>query len=163
MPKSISLTSLSIILGCLFVFVGLSKTTPTVNSLMYENWREEFGRYNKVFPLYRTTGWRPLAKNYRLIVGLIEAICGFMLLLIPIERLKFYATIILIHIMIGALYTHYSLMDSFEMKMPSLFLAFLLISRLIISYLEDRKERVANELKRMRKLIEDYKSMEKTE
>jgi uncharacterized membrane protein YphA (DoxX/SURF4 family) len=163
MPKSISLTSLSIILGCLFIFVGLSKTTPNVNSIMYENWREEFGRYNKVFPLYRTTGWRPLAKNYRLIVGLMEVICGFMLLLIPFERIKFYATIILLNIMIGALYTHYYLMDSFEMKMPSLFLAFLLISRLIISYLEDRRERVANELKRMRKLIDDYDSMEKSE
>ena len=158
MFKSLSLTLISVILGCFFIFVGLSKATPIVNSYMYENWKEEFGRYNKVFPLYSTTRWRPLAKNYRFTVGLLETICGLILLLIPNEKLKYYATMVLMFIMAGALYTHYYLKDNLEMKMPSILFGFLLICRLIISYLADKRERVENEYERMRKLIQEDES-----
>ena len=45
--------------------------------------KQEFGRYNKVFPLYSITGWRPYAKNFRLAVGWTEIACGAILVLIP--------------------------------------------------------------------------------
>ena len=51
--------------------------------------RNEFGRYNRVFPLARFTKWRPFARNWRLTVGITEVICGLILVLIPGKLLKF--------------------------------------------------------------------------
>ena len=45
--------------------------------------QQEFGRYNKVFPFYKYTGWRPYAKNFRFAAGLAEVICGAILVVIP--------------------------------------------------------------------------------
>jgi hypothetical protein len=42
--------------------------------------KQEFGRFNKVFPFFKYTKWRPFSKNYRLFVGGIEILCGSILL-----------------------------------------------------------------------------------
>ena len=110
MIRSLPLTVLSLMLGFFFVFVGLIKVTPRVNEqihadmvsatattikisilmfigLMYHYIylikKQEFGRYNKVFPLYKFTGWRPLAKNFRTAVGTVEILSGASFILIP--------------------------------------------------------------------------------
>lgn len=83
MIRSLPLTALSLLLGFFFIFIGIIKVTPNVNTDIYNDMKREFGRFNKVFPLYQLTGWRPWAKNYRMAFGLTEVICGAVLVLIP--------------------------------------------------------------------------------
>lgn len=81
----ISRTSL-FIFSILVISLKLSTTklqTLHCYILIKKKKQQEFGRFNKVFPLYKFTGWRPYAKNYRYAVGLIECICGAILILIP--------------------------------------------------------------------------------
>jgi len=105
--------------------------TPKFFPDIHEDMRREFGRVNKVFPLYEYTSWRPYAKNYRLAVGITEVVCGAILVLIP-GRLKQLANIVLLTIMLGAVYTHYTLHDKFERMAPGLVFSLLLLTRLII-------------------------------
>jgi hypothetical protein len=83
MIRSLPLTALSLLLGFFFIFIGIIKITPKVNEDIYSDFRQEFGRYNKVFPFYGLTGLRPLAKNYRMFIGSTEVICGAIMVLIP--------------------------------------------------------------------------------
>lgn len=145
---SIALTVLTLTLGAFFVFVGQFKVTPKFFPEIHEDMvtrneshaheltcsffqRREFGRVNKVFPLFEQTGWRPLAKNYRMAVGIAECVCGAILVLIP-GRLKQLANVVLLIIMLGAVYTHYILHDKFERIAPGLVFSLLLLTRLII-------------------------------
>jgi hypothetical protein len=100
---------LSILIGCFFFFMGLVKLFPEINLELYTelvsmhvsssllamfpivqsysnpiiNKRKEFGRYNKVFPFYQYTRWRPFAKDYRVAVAITESLCGFILIIVP--------------------------------------------------------------------------------
>lgn len=83
MIRSLPLTALSLLLGFFFVFIGIIKITPKVNEDIYRDMRQEYGRYNKVFPFYSLTGLRPLAKNYRMFIGSLEVISGTIMIIIP--------------------------------------------------------------------------------
>ena len=106
---------------------------------------------NRVFPFYGLTGWRPFAKNYRLAVGIVEIVCGAILILIP-GRLKQLANVVLLVIMLGAVYTHYTLGDKFERMAPGLVFSLLLITRLIIH--RQVKQREKNEAPKPKKEVE---------
>jgi len=114
-----------------FILIGQFKVTPKFFPEVHEDMKREFGRVNSVFPFYKTTGWRPFAKNYRMTVGIAEIVCGATLVLIPGPP-KQLANIILLIIMLGAVYTHYALHDKFERMAPGLVFSLLLITRLII-------------------------------
>ncbi|CAF0847991.1 unnamed protein product [Brachionus calyciflorus] len=152
MIRSLPLTALSLLLGFFFIFVGLIKITPKVNADIYKDMQQEFGRYNKVFPFYKYTGWRPYAKNFRFAAGLAEVICGAILVVIP-GPLKELASLILLGILIGGFYTHYALNDSFERMAPSLIFSLLIVCRFIILYQVSKKERREEEL--IRKLLQE--------
>jgi len=137
---SIALTVLSLTLGLFFILVGQFKVTPKFFPEVHEDMRREFGRVNKVFPLYQVTGWRPLAKNYRLFVGMAEIGCGSFLAIVP-GRSKQIANIILLILMLGAVYTHYILNDKFERMAPGLVFSLLLLTRLIIHRQVERGEK----------------------
>lgn len=99
--SSLALSVLSLTLGLFFILIGQFKVTPKFFPEIYEdmvrililiivflkfilfNQKYEFGRINKVFPFYHMIGWRPYAKNYRMTIGIIEIICGAILVLIP--------------------------------------------------------------------------------
>ena len=83
MIRSLPLTALSLLLGFFFIFIGIIKVTPYVNADIFRDMKQEFGRFNKVFPFYSLTGWRPFAKNYRLFVGWTEVISGAVMVVIP--------------------------------------------------------------------------------
>lgn len=164
MIRSLPLTALSLLLGFFFIFVGIIKVTPKVNPDIFKDmvtkpnltlnhkipilasnpWhllkQQEFGRYNKVFPFYKQTGWRPLAKNFRLTIGILEIVCGAILVIIP-GPLKEISSAILLLTMVGGFYTHYALKDSFERMAPSLIFSLLIICRLIILYQVHKKEK----------------------
>jgi hypothetical protein len=116
--------------------------------------KQEFGRFNKVFPFYKITGWRPLAKNFRLTIGLMEVVCGAILVLIP-GPAKELASFVLLVLMAGGFYTHFSLNDSFERMAPSLIFGMLIICRLIILNQVNKKERKEEEM--IRKFLEEAK------
>lgn len=132
MFRSLIVTVLTLTLGIFFILVGQFKVTPQFFPDIHADMKHEFGRFNKVFPLYQSTGWRPYAKTYRLAVGLTELICGTILILIP-GRLKTLANFVLLCVMVGAVYTHYALNDKFDRMTPGLIFALLLLTRLIVS------------------------------
>ena len=78
---SLGLHLLTIVLGVIFVFLGHIKLTPQFFPEYYYQMRSEFGKLNQEFPFYRLTGWRPLSRNYRLAMGVIETSSGSLLLL----------------------------------------------------------------------------------
>ncbi|CAF0989513.1 unnamed protein product [Rotaria magnacalcarata] len=144
---SLALTVLTLTLGMFFIFVGQFKVTPQFFPDVHEDMRREFGRVNKVFPLYEMTGWRPFAKNYRMTVGITEIVCGAILVLIP-GRLKQLANLILLVVMTGAVYTHYVLHDKFDRMAPGLVFGLLLLTRLIIyRQVAQREQRSSGEKK----------------
>ena len=78
---SLVLRLLTILLGVLFIFLGHIKLSPQFFPEYHSYIKNEFGKFNKEFPLHRQTGWRPYAKNYRLTLGITETVCGILLLL----------------------------------------------------------------------------------
>jgi len=72
---------LTVLLGVLFLFLGHLKVTPQFFPEYHTQIKNEFGKFNKEFPLHRQTGWRPYAKNYRIALGITEVVCGLLLLL----------------------------------------------------------------------------------
>jgi uncharacterized membrane protein YphA (DoxX/SURF4 family) len=78
---SLVLHLLTVLLGVLFIFFGHLKLTPQFFPEYHTHIKNEFGKFNKEFPLHRQTGWRPYAKNYRLALGITEVACGSLLLL----------------------------------------------------------------------------------
>jgi len=69
------------LLGVFFIFLGHLHLTPQFFPEYHNHLKNEFGKFNKEFPLHRQTGWRPFAKNYRLGVGIAEILCGGLLIL----------------------------------------------------------------------------------
>jgi len=160
---SIALTVLTLTLGMFFIFVGQFKLTPKFFPEIHEDMKREFGRVNKVFPLYQTTGWRPFARNYRLAVGITEVVCGAILVLIP-GRLKQLANVVLLTIMLGAVYTHYILHDKFDRMAPGLVFSLLLLTRLIIHrQVTQRETGLSAEKKAPKSESEEEKEKEKDE
>ncbi|CAF1600814.1 unnamed protein product, partial [Didymodactylos carnosus] len=141
---SLALTVLSLTLGLFFILVGQFKVTPKFFPEVHEDMRREFGRVNKVFPLYKQTGWRPFAKNYRLFIGFTEIVCGAILALVPGSP-KQLANVILLFVMLGAVYTHYILKDKFERMAPGLVFSLLLLTRLIIHRQVQQREKRTNQ------------------
>ncbi|CAF3322297.1 unnamed protein product [Rotaria socialis] len=160
---SLALTVLTLTLGMFFIFVGQFKITPQFFPDVHEDMRREFGRVNKVFPLYEMTGWRPFAKNYRMAVGITEVVCGAILVLIP-GRLKQLANLILLVIMMGAVYTHYVLHDKFDRMAPGLVFGLLLLTRLIIyRQVAQREQRSSVEKKAPKSYTEEEEEEEEEE
>jgi len=159
---SIALTVLTLTLGMFFIFVGQFKITPQFFPKEHEDMKREFGRVNKVFPLYQITGWRPFAKNYRLTVGITEVVCGAILILIP-GRLKQLANIVLLLLMLGAVYTHYVLHDKFERMAPGLVFSLLLLTRLIIDRQVTQREKGLSPAKKAPKPAREEKEEEEEE
>jgi len=133
MSNSIALTVLSLTLGLFFIMLGQFKVTPKFFPDVHEDMRREFGRLNKVFPFYQVTGWRPFAKNYRFAFGLLEIICGTVLVIIHRGIPSQIANVVLLTLMLTTVYTHYALHDKFERMAPSLVFSLLLLTRLIIN------------------------------
>ncbi|CAF3086417.1 unnamed protein product [Rotaria socialis] len=121
---------LTIVLGLLFIFLGHIKLSPQLFPEHHERIRNEFGKFNKEFPLHRQTGWRPYAKNYRMAVGIAEVLCGSLLLLSLAQSL---ANIILLIIMTNAIITFQKLNYSIEYTGVSIFISLLLVLRLILA------------------------------
>jgi uncharacterized membrane protein YphA (DoxX/SURF4 family) len=78
---SLLLHLLSVGLGVLFIFLGQLKLTSQFFPGYHTRMINEFGKFNKEFPLHQQTGWRPYAKNYRIALGITEVVCGLLLLL----------------------------------------------------------------------------------
>jgi hypothetical protein len=187
MMRSLPLAALSLTLGFFFVFIGLLKITPKVNPEMHRylvrsadgliekrmfffkvfkkffKQQTEFGRYNKdAFPLYKITGWKPYAKNYRLTVGILEVLCGAILVLIP-GRLKDIANFLLIVMMGFSVWTHYTIKDPFEKMAPALVFGSLLVCRLIIAFQVEKRDQLETENRILRDLYEESKANEDRE
>lgn len=78
---SLALHLLTILLGVIFIVLGNIKITPQFFPEYHNQAKNEFGKWNKEFPFYHLTGWRPYAKNYRMAIGVIEMSAGTLLLL----------------------------------------------------------------------------------
>lgn len=78
---SLGLHLLTVCLGVVLIFLGHVKLTDHFFPVYHSQARTEFGKLNTVFPLYKQTGWRPYAKNYRVAIGIIETSCGSLMLL----------------------------------------------------------------------------------
>ncbi|CAF1258248.1 unnamed protein product [Rotaria magnacalcarata] len=127
---SLGLHLLTIVLGLLFIVFGHIKLSPQFFPEHHEHIRNEFGKFNKEFPLHRQTGWRPYAKTYRMAVGIAEVVCGSLLLLSFAQSL---ANIILLMIMTNAIITFQKLNYSIEYTGVSIFISLLLVLRLILA------------------------------
>ncbi len=78
---SLVLHLLTVSLGVLFILVGLLHLTPQFFPDIHTQIKNEYGKFNKEFPLHRQTGWRPYAKNYRIGLGVTAVASGVLLLL----------------------------------------------------------------------------------
>jgi hypothetical protein len=154
MLRSLPLTVLSFLIGFFFIFIGSIKLTPALNAEIYRDMQQEFGRFNKVFPLYQYTGWRPFARNYRQFVGVAEVIGGSLMVMVP-GQVKELSNIVLLGVLGGAFYTHVALGDAMERMAPCLVFMLLTLCRLVILYQVNRKEK--QEMEMMIRLIEEMK------
>ncbi|CAF1021836.1 unnamed protein product [Adineta steineri] len=126
---SLSLHLLTILLGAFFIFLGHLHLTPQFFPEYHNQIKNEFGKFNKEFPLHRQTNWRPYAKNYRVATGITEVVCGALLLLGFSQTL---ATIVLLMIMTNATITFQKLNYSIEYIGAAIFISFLLVVRLVL-------------------------------
>ncbi|KAK6641816.1 hypothetical protein RUM44_013533 [Polyplax serrata] len=102
--------------------------------------RKEYVKYAKVFPLAEFLDVKIPPKWYRRFVGSIEIICGLALALIPSNKVKHGANVILLFLMLMAVYSHYMVNDKFERIAPALVFFFMLTGRLVIDYQLKRKQ-----------------------
>jgi uncharacterized membrane protein YphA (DoxX/SURF4 family) len=140
MASSIVLTSLSVFLGLYFVFVGLLKVTPLINSEMNRETRRLFVRFAKVVPFASLLGIKVSPMHYRLFVGSLEILSGIILTVIP-GRLKQVANVILILLTTLAIHSHYMIDDKFERIAPSIVFFFMLSCRLVVQWQLSRMDK----------------------
>ena len=153
---------LTVIIALSFIFLGHIKFTPLIFPEYHEYIRTEFGRYNKEFPFYRQTDWRPYAKNYRLTIGIIEMICGLFLLigknfclfivnsiiliiLTYSECLGFFEPLVIVilsMIVLNAIITFHKINYPIEYIGGSIFVLILLLSRLVLGLRSQHKKSI---------------------
>lgn len=138
MASSIVLTTLSVFLGLYFVFVGILKVTPVVNKEMHRETRRLFVQFAKVVPFASLLDLKVSARDYRIVVGSVEIVTGFILGVVP-GRLKQVANVILILLTLLAIHGHYFSNDKFERIAPSLVFFFMLSCRLVVQWQLNRK------------------------
>ncbi|XP_017481253.1 PREDICTED: transmembrane protein 35-like, partial [Rhagoletis zephyria] len=102
---AIVLSSLSIFLGMFFFFIGYIKLSPSLNRDIHREIRRSFVRYAKVVPLFKQMGWKVSPGIYRKVIGFTEIIAGLLLAFMP-DVYKFYVSLFLMCITLGAVYTH---------------------------------------------------------
>lgn len=93
---------------------SLHSVSQQVNRDMHREIRKNFIQYAKVFPLAKQLGFKVPPKVLRLTVGWTEVIAGSILVMIPVQRIKNVANIVLLIVTTGAFYTHLMLHDKFE-------------------------------------------------
>ena len=128
---SIVLTTLSVFLGLIFIFVSSLKLTSSINRDMHREIRRNFVQYSKVFPLSASLGFKVSPKIYRLTVGWTELTLGLFMVLIP-GVIKQIANIALLLLTLLALYTHLMINDKFERIAPSIVFTLMLTCRLVV-------------------------------
>ena len=79
--SKIVLKSLSILLGSFFIFLGVLKITPRISKDLHKDLRTEYAKYAKVFPLAKLLDFKLPSKWYRRVVGGLEIIAGFLMVL----------------------------------------------------------------------------------
>ncbi|VVC29068.1 DoxX family [Cinara cedri] len=137
---SIVLRSLSILLGVYFLFVGTLKISPVVSKELHKDFRKDYVKYAKVFPLSNTVDFKVPAKWYRRAVGGTEILSGVCLAFVPFRNVKQGANITLLMSHLLAIFTHYAAKDKFERMAPTLVFLFMLAGRVVIDYQLRRKE-----------------------
>jgi len=131
---SIVLKSLSILLGCFFIFMGFMKISPYISKELHRDLRKHYVKYAKVFPMASLLEFRVPSKWYRRAIGGIEVICGGLLAGFPSHKVKNVANVTLLMLMFLALYSQYVVSDPFERIGPTMVFSFMLIGRLVIFY-----------------------------
>ena len=121
------LITLSLFLGMFFIFIGLIKLTPALNTDIHREIRRSFARYVKVVPVFSSFGWKISPKLYRQTIGCIEIIAGSILAFFN-NRKGFYANLLLLTITLGAMYTHWKVGDEVDSKFVICFFLFILVS-----------------------------------
>ena len=79
--SKIVLKSLSILLGSFFIFLGVLKITPRISKDLHKDLRTEYAKYAKVFPLAKLLDFKLPSKWYRRVVGGLEIVSGFLMVL----------------------------------------------------------------------------------
>ncbi|XP_065224552.1 novel acetylcholine receptor chaperone-like [Planococcus citri] len=141
---SIVLKTLSVLLGLFFILVGILKITCFLSKELHKDMRKEYVKYAKVFPFNELIGYKIPAKWYRKIIGTMEIICGFALMVIPKANIKKAANVTLIAMMALNIYSHYMVEDRFERIAPALVFFFMLIGRLVIEWQINRQQQLLN-------------------
>lgn len=134
------LVTLSLFLGLNFAIFGTLKVTPHVHREFHRDQRRDFVAFAKVFPLSSQLSIRIPPKEYRLVVGYTELVCGVILALIPRDRLKCTANIILLLLKFLLIHAHYAVSDKYERVAPSLVFALMLMCRLVVQYQVYRRQ-----------------------
>ncbi|CAF1056508.1 unnamed protein product [Didymodactylos carnosus] len=149
---SLGLHLLTIVLGAFFIFLGHLNVTPQFFPEYHKHIKNEFGKYNKEFPFYRQTNFRPYAKNYRLSVGITEIICGALLILGG-GFLKTLSNIILLAISSLAVMTFQKLNYPMEYTGATLLISFLLVTRILLALKSKTVEVVKSAKKNVEKKV----------
>lgn len=137
---AIVLSSLSIFLGMFFFFIGYIKLSPSLNRDIHREIRRSFVRYAKVVPLFKQMGWKVSPGIYRKVIGFTEIIAGLLLAFMP-DVYKFYVSLFLMCITLGAVYTHIMVDDDIGKMYPAIAFTIMLICRLILYCLLRRHQR----------------------
>jgi len=126
--------SLNILLGIFFTFLGILKITPNISKDLHKDLRSEYAKFARVFPGAKLAGVKLPSKWYRRSVGVIEIVCGLVLLLVPNRKVKKAANIILLAAKLLNLYSHFAIDDAFERMAPTLVFFFMLVCRMVVDW-----------------------------
>merc|ERR1712079_866946 len=91
-----------------------------------------------VFPGAKLAGVKVPSKWYRRGVGVIEILCGVVLLVVPNRKVKKAANIVLLLAKLLNLYSHFAIDDAFERMAPPLVFFFMLVCRMVVDWQYDR-------------------------
>ena len=90
-----------------------------------------------MLPGAKTLGYKVPSKYYRRGVGVVEILCGIVLLVIPNRKIKKAANIILLLAKLLNLYSHFAIDDQFERMAPTLVFFFMLVCRMVVDWQYD--------------------------
>ncbi|KAH9399627.1 transmembrane protein 35, partial [Tyrophagus putrescentiae] len=114
--------------------------SPSLNRDIHREIRRSFVRYAKVVPLFKQMGWKVSPGIYRKVIGFTEIIAGLLLAFMP-DVYKFYVSLFLMCITLGAVYTHIMVDDDIGKMYPAIAFTIMLICRLILYCLLRRHQR----------------------